>query len=118
MAQGRLAGLCPLVAGLALLTCLVLPAAAQGGADSDFDRWLPAYDAADELRTSNGIIGHAANQHADDPSVAVVYHQAESFEALEAFLANPDLREAMEKAGVTSAPDATFVTGGWAKMYD
>lgn len=49
--------------------------------------------------------------------LAIIYHQAETFEALEAFLANPDLRGAMEAAGVTSEPKVTFHTGGFAKMY-
>ncbi|MDH3705159.1 MAG: antibiotic biosynthesis monooxygenase [Acidimicrobiia bacterium] len=95
-----------------------LPAFLLSHSVSDFGGWLPAYDEADELRTSNGIIGHAANRRVDDPNVAVVYHQAESFDALESFLASPDLRQAMEQAGVTSAPDVAFMTGGWAKMYD
>ena len=57
------------------------------------------------MRRSNGIIGHAANQSVDNPSVIVVYHQAESIETLQAFLANPDLKEVMEAAGVTSEPE-------------
>ena len=84
---------------------------------ADFDRWLGAYDDTDGLRAANGIVGHAANQLMDDPSGAVVYHQAESFDTLRAFLAMPELQAAMEAAGVTSAPEASFYTGGWAKQY-
>lgn len=85
---------------------------------ADFDSWLEGYDAADELRISNGIIGHAANRSNDDPSVALVYHQAEDFGTLRAFLENPELRAAMESAGVTSEPEVSFHTGGWAKAYE
>jgi hypothetical protein len=84
---------------------------------ADFDRWLEGYDAAGEIQTSKGIIGHAANRSIDDPSLALIYHQAESFDTLRAFLADPQLREAMGAAGVTSEPEVTFHTGGWAKSY-
>ena len=79
---------------------------------ADVDAWLESYDAAAELQSSNGIIGHAANRSMDDPSQVHIYHQAESFETLRSFLENPELRAAMEEAGVTSAPEVTFGTGG------
>jgi hypothetical protein len=69
------------------------------------------------LRTANGIVGHAANQVMDDPNRAVVYHQAQTFEALNSFLASPDLRAAMESAGVTSTPEVTFHTSLPGKLY-
>lgn len=94
-----------------------LPAFLLSHTVADFDAWLEAYDAADALRTSAGIIGHAANRSLDDPSLAVVYHQAESFDDLRGFLSDPELKAAMEDAGVTSEPEVTFHTGGWAKMY-
>ncbi len=84
---------------------------------ADFDAWLEGYDAADELRTSRGIIGHAANRSLEDPSVAVVYHQAESADALQAFLSDPALKAVMEGAGVISEPQVSFHTGGWSKQY-
>lgn len=83
----------------------------------DFVAWLAGYDAADELQRSNGIIGHAANRSIDDPSLVVVYHQAESFDTLRSFLRSDDLRAAMKEAGVVSEPEVTFHTGGWAKLY-
>lgn len=81
------------------------------------DTWLAGYQAAATVQKQGGIIGQAANQSLDDPSTVVVYHQAESHDTLKSFLAHPGLKEAMQKAGVTSAPQVTFVTGGWAKQY-
>ncbi len=83
----------------------------------DFDAWLVGYDAADELQRSNGIIGHAANRSIDDPSLVVVYHQAESFDTLRSFLRSDELRAVMKEAGATSEPEVTFHTGGWGKLY-
>jgi hypothetical protein len=85
---------------------------------ADFDQWLEGYDAAAGIQRSKGIIGHAANRSTDDPSLAIVYHQAESFDTLRAFLEDADLRAAMSAAGVTSEPEVTFCTGGWAKRYE
>ena len=84
---------------------------------ADFDRWLEGYDAADELRQSKGIVGHAANRSQDDPSLAIVYHQAESFDALRTFLDDDALAAAMKAAGVTSEPEVSFQTGGSGKRY-
>ena len=94
-----------------------LPAFLLSHTVANFNAWLKEYNEADELRASKGIIGHAANRSNDDPSVAIVYHQAESFDTLRAFLGDPELRGVMDAAGVTSAPDVSFVTGGWAKQY-
>jgi len=84
---------------------------------ADFDTWLGGYDDAAPLQHAAGIIGHAAARSLDDPSSITVYHQAETFEELRSFLADPDLHTAMQDAGVTSEPDVTFHTGGWAKTY-
>jgi quinol monooxygenase YgiN len=84
---------------------------------ADFDAWLAGYDAAGEVRNSSGIVGDAANRSIDDPSLAVVYHQAESFDTLQSFLESEDLKAAMKEAGVVSEPQATFYAGGWGKQY-
>jgi len=94
-----------------------LPAFMLRHSVADFDRWLEGYDDAGELQKAEGIIGQAANRSLDDPTMAIVYHQAESFDTLRAFLANDKLKAKMQEAGVTSAPDVDFVTGGWAKQY-
>jgi hypothetical protein len=94
-----------------------LPAFTLSHSVADFDRWLAGYDGAAELQASRGIVGQAANRSLDDPSLAIVYHQAESFDTLRAFLADEALKAKMQEAGVISAPDVQFVTGGWAKRY-
>lgn len=95
----------------------VMPAFMLSHSVADFDRWLEGYDGAADLQASRGIVGQAANRSIDDPSVAIVYHQAESFDTLRAFLADDELKAKMQEAGVTSAPEVRFVNGGWAKRY-
>jgi hypothetical protein len=94
-----------------------LPAMMVSHHVDDFDAWLAGYDAAEDLQRSSGVIGHAANRSLDDPSIAVVYHQAESFDDLRSMLGSDELRSAMKEAGVASEPEVTFHTGGWAKRY-
>ena len=94
-----------------------LPAMIVSHQVADFDTWLTAYNAADDLRQAKGIIGHAANRSLDDPSVALVYHQAESFDTLRAFVEDDEVRAAMKEAGVISEPEVSYHTGGWAKFY-
>lgn len=84
---------------------------------ADFDVWLEGYDKAGELQRDGGIIGQAANRSIDEPDLVTVYHQAESFDTLRTFLANPDLAAAMKDLGVVSEPEVSFHTGGWAKFY-
>lgn len=94
-----------------------LPALLISHTVADFDRWLDGYAKADGVRKEGGIIGHAVNRSIAEPNRAIVYHQAESHDALKAFASHPGLKAAMQAAGVTSAPTFTAVTGGWAKMY-
>ena len=84
---------------------------------ADFDAWLAVYDSVGDMQKAGGIIGQAANRSLDDPQRVIVYHQAESFDTLRAFLADPELKTTMEAAGVISAPEVSFQTGGWAKFY-
>lgn len=94
-----------------------LPAVMVSHTVEDFDKWYAGYQAAAAIRRAGGIIGHAVNRSLENPNLVVVYHQAESFGALKAFTQGPDLKAAMQKAGVTSAPTFNYVTGGWAGRY-
>ena len=85
----------------------------------DFDSWLEGYKSpqADAMRAAAGVIGHAANQGIDNPNLALVYHQAETFEELRAMAGSDELRHVMKEAGVASEPEFTYHTGGWGKRY-
>lgn len=94
-----------------------LPAMMISHTVASLDTWFAGYTGAATLRAQGGIVGEAANQVLDDTGTVLVYHQAESQDALHAFIANPALKDVMQKAGVTSAPQVAFVTGGWSKRY-
>jgi len=94
-----------------------LPAAIIIHPVDDFDRWLEGYDSADDLRKSAGILGHAANRYVDEPSMVMVYHQAETFKELRDFFASEELLSLMQRSGVSSPPDITYHLGDYGTRY-
>ncbi len=94
-----------------------LPGMIVSHAVRDFAAWHEGYAKVEPIRSAGGIIGHAVNRTVEDANQVIVYHQAESHEALTAFAASPELKAGMQAAGVTSAPTFHYVTGGWAKKY-
>jgi hypothetical protein len=83
----------------------------------DFDSWLATYDAAAGRLHEAGIIGHAVERPLDDLSSVTLYHQADSFDALHDFLADPETGSELLGDTVACGPRATLHTGGWAKSY-
>ena len=84
---------------------------------ADFAAWRAGYEKAETVRRTGGIVGHAVNRSNENPDEVIVYHQAETPEAVAAFASRPELKAAMQEAGVTGAPSFRFVTGGWSRKY-
>jgi hypothetical protein len=76
---------------------------------ADFSAWKKIYDSLDALRRDAGIVGAAVNQGLDDPNHVVVYHQAETEDALVRFSTSPELKAAMKAGGVTAPPQIQFL---------
>ena len=89
-----------------------LPAVIVRHQVADYDAWKKVYDKLDDVRAQAGIIGDAVNRSGDDGNLVIVYHQAETRKDLEAFMNSSTLKAAMAEAGVISAPQISFVTGG------
>lgn len=70
----------------------------------DYDRWRQAYDDFDEFRKSSGIISHAVNQERGNANRVIVYHQARDVDTLRQFADSAELKDAMQRAGVTGEP--------------
>jgi quinol monooxygenase YgiN len=79
---------------------------------ADYAMWKRAFDDHAGARAEAGIVGYAINRSVDHPNVVVIYLQARSIDQLRAFANSASLKEAMQHAGVTSAPDLSFVQGG------
>ena len=83
----------------------------------DFDKWKTAYDEFADARAKAGIIGDAVNRDVENENLVIVLHQAETPEQLNAFLAMPELKDAMKNGGVKGEPKIMMVTSMPAAMY-
>ena len=68
----------------------------------DYDRWKAVFD---EFPPSKGSATfHRVNRSVDNPNNITVVAGFETLQAVLDFRDNPDLKDAMGRAGVTSAP--------------
>ncbi len=75
---------------------------------SDFDKWKPGFDNDLKARKKAGLKDIFVKQDINNPNSITAFFEVTDMKKAEAFLANPKLKEAMEKAGVTSPPVITF----------
>jgi hypothetical protein len=75
----------------------------------DFSEWKKGFDADEANRTGMGVSVTGVYQAADKPNMVTVITQVPSVEAIQGFLANPDLKMIMEKAGVIGAPEVKIL---------
>lgn len=71
----------------------------------DYNKWKLGYDAAESLRQHFGCTGAAVYQVPGDPTDVIITHDFPDANAASSFMESPDLRSAMEAAGVTSVPE-------------
>ena len=78
---------------------------------ASFESWKAAYDAFDAERRSMGVSGDAVFRSHDNPNEVTAWHDFETIEAAKGFAGSDRLREVMEGAGLTSAPQVWFTQG-------
>ena len=76
----------------------------------DYDDWKPVFDAGEQLRTRHRCTGHEIYRGDDNANDLTIMLDFPSREAGEAFLADPQLKQDMDAAGVTSEPRTMWVT--------
>jgi heme-degrading monooxygenase HmoA len=72
---------------------------------ADFDAWRSVFNEHEKVRREHGAQGHALFQSTSDPGKVIIVNRFETEEAARAFMSDPSLAEAMQRAGVDSAPD-------------
>lgn len=75
----------------------------------DYDAWKPVFDEHQAVREQHGAQGHAIFRDASDPNLVTIVNRFATAEGAQAFAAHPSLPEAMQRAGVDSAPDIAFL---------
>jgi quinol monooxygenase YgiN len=78
----------------------------------DFAAWRKVFESAVELRKSNGELSAQVYHDASNPNKVTTLNKWNSLENAQKFANSPDLKAAMEKAGVLGQPSVTFLTEG------
>jgi len=76
----------------------------------DFAIWKQAYDDFDAERKGMGVIGDAVFQSTEDPNDVTIWHDFETLQSAQRFVASERLREVMASAGVAGEPAIWFTT--------
>ena len=76
---------------------------------ADFAKWKPVYDGHASARASAALKEEYLLRNIDNPNEVILLFSAQDLDKAKAFAASPDLRERMEKAGVTDKPDIYFL---------
>jgi quinol monooxygenase YgiN len=77
---------------------------------ADYGVWRKAFDAFAPTAKKSGAINGAVYRSADNANDVTVTHDFHSVAKAKAFAASPELKAAMEKAGVKGAPQIWITT--------
>ena len=75
----------------------------------DFAELKKVFDSSSGLRTSNGEISHQIFREASQPNKLTALYKWNSLANAQRFAQSPELKAAMEKAGVEGQPNVTFL---------
>ena len=75
---------------------------------ADYGAWRKAFDEFGPMRKKMGLTSKGVYQSTDSPNDVTVIHDFHSLEKAKAFAASPELKSAMEKAGVKGAPQIWY----------
>ncbi len=84
---------------------------------TDYERWLPVYTEHAAVRRQHGATGHSIGRGVADPNSLVVVNEFASLDGARAFSTDPSLQDAMQRAGVDSAPQVWIVDEAEAATY-
>ena len=76
---------------------------------SDFAKWKPVYGAHLLARHKAGLKEEHLFRNADHPNEVLLLFSVEDVDKAKAFTASDDLRQAMEKAGLSDKPEVYFL---------
>jgi heme-degrading monooxygenase HmoA len=75
----------------------------------DYGKWKSAFDGNQEVRRAAGSQGASILQNAEDPNAITIVLRWDNLANAKKFLTSPELKEVMQDAGVTSAPEVIFL---------
>jgi len=75
----------------------------------DYAKWKNVYDSVEDLRASNGELSDQIFRDVSDPNSLTVIFKWDSLENAQKYSSSPELKAAMERAGVEGRPDIYFL---------
>jgi hypothetical protein len=75
----------------------------------DFESWKTAYDSHFSVRQTYGLTEEHVLREADDPNDVTLLFKASSLDRAKAFMADPAVREVIQKSGMVGLPDIHFL---------
>lgn len=75
----------------------------------DFAEWKKGFDSVAALRAASGELSDQIYHDASDPNQVILVFKWDSVENAQKFAQSPELKAAMEKAGVEGRPTITFL---------
>jgi heme-degrading monooxygenase HmoA len=75
----------------------------------DYAKWRPAYDEHGAARQASGCKGTHVFRNAEDHNEIVMLLEWDDLENARQLIQSEDLREAMQRSGVTDQPDIHFL---------
>ena len=76
----------------------------------DYSDWKKVFDEDEKNRLKAGFKSTGLYHAADNPKKITIVGEAPSVEAIKGFMANPELKETMEKGGVISMPEVQILS--------
>jgi uncharacterized protein (DUF1330 family) len=75
---------------------------------ADYGAWRQVYESVADLQKAGGVVAESVHRMAGDPDNVLVLHEFDTVEQARAFFADPELQEAMQRAGVQGRPRIEF----------
>ncbi|NIM95614.1 MAG: cyclase [Anaerolineales bacterium] len=75
----------------------------------DYAKWKPVFDEHGEARRASGSKGGHLLRNIDDPNELVMLFEMDDLEKARQFVQSEDLRQAMQRSGVSDEPDLYFL---------
>jgi quinol monooxygenase YgiN len=75
----------------------------------DFADWKKVYDSVADLRASNGELSDKIYRDASDPNKLTIIFKWDSLANAQKYANSPELKEAMQNAGVEGPPNIYFL---------
>lgn len=76
---------------------------------ADYGKWKPAFDAHGATREKSGSKSGPLFRNADDPNELIFLMEFDDLDKGRQFAQSDDLRETMQRAGVSDHPDVYFL---------